>query len=70
MLDHFNPNDTTKDGKPRKAEADSLGYSNRRIERGNDKKPLIQGNTLGSRNERWGKKKRLKDFKEKGLKKR
>lgn len=74
VLDHFNPNDTTKDGKPRKAEADSLGYSNRRIERGNDKKPLIQGNTLGSRNERWderwGKKKRLKDFKEKGLKKR
>ena len=35
-----------------------------------DGKRFIQGNRLGSTNDRWGEDKRLQEFREKGLKKR
>ena len=70
VLDHFNPNDKTKSGKSRVPEADSEGYSNRRIDRAADGKRFIQGNRLGRTSARWGQTSRLDDFREKGLKKR
>jgi len=70
VLDHFNPNDKTKSGKSRVPEADSEGYSNRRVDRAADGKRFIQGNRLGRTSARWGQTSRLDDFREKGLKKR
>lgn len=70
VLDHYNPNTRNPDGSPRVAEADSQGYSNQRIGKAADGKRFIQGNRLGSTNDRWGEDKRLQEFREKGLKKR
>lgn len=70
VLDHYNPNDTTRSGEAREPEADSEGYSNERIRKADDGKRYIHGNRLGRTNKRWKKRDQLEDFREKGLKKR